>query len=182
MYCANARAAGPPLNGKCRLIAKFGSAGMPASVSRISRSAGTVDANHAVIARSLLTVAVVASIWRDYASHKRFGMLIKWHAIMPALTAVLGYFLLNGKGHDGDVYAMTGQVMAVESWKSFEHSTSRQIRLTCAFYLGACNVTVVTPGSAAIASSVNGKRSHCLPAKRRVASPKWDEAGSSDSE
>lgn len=73
-YCANARAAGPLLDGKCRLIAKFGSASMPVSVSRMSRSAGTVDASQAVIARSLLTVAVVASMLplSNTLRHSRF--------------------------------------------------------------------------------------------------------------
>lgn len=30
--------------------------------------------------------------WRDYARHKRFAMYLRWHIVMPALTALFGYF------------------------------------------------------------------------------------------
>lgn len=30
--------------------------------------------------------------WRDYARHKRHRMFVKWHLVMPALTALFGYF------------------------------------------------------------------------------------------
>lgn len=30
--------------------------------------------------------------WRDYAQHKRLAMLLRWHVVMPAVTALCGYF------------------------------------------------------------------------------------------
>jgi predicted alpha/beta hydrolase len=51
---------------------------------------GLAPSNHRI--DRVFTMGAQFAHWRDYASHKRFGMLIKWHAIMPALTAALGYF------------------------------------------------------------------------------------------
>jgi predicted alpha/beta hydrolase len=51
---------------------------------------GLAPSNHLI--ERVFTMGAQFAHWRDYASHKRFGMLIKWHAIMPALTAALGYF------------------------------------------------------------------------------------------
>jgi len=51
---------------------------------------GLAPSNHLI--ERVFTMGAQFAHWRDYARHKRFGMLIKWHAIMPALTAALGYF------------------------------------------------------------------------------------------
>ena len=51
---------------------------------------GLAPSNHLI--ERVFTMGAQFAHWRDYASHKRFGMLIKWHAIMPMLTAALGYF------------------------------------------------------------------------------------------
>ncbi|MGX6999440.1 alpha/beta hydrolase family protein [Caballeronia sp. KNU42] len=51
---------------------------------------GLAPSNHLI--ERVFTMGAQFAHWRDYASNKRFGMLIKWHAIMPALTAALGYF------------------------------------------------------------------------------------------
>jgi predicted alpha/beta hydrolase len=40
----------------------------------------------------MLTVGAQYAYWRDYDREKRLGMVLKWHVVMPALTAVLGYF------------------------------------------------------------------------------------------
>lgn len=40
----------------------------------------------------MLTVGAQYAYWRDYAREKRFRMLLKWHVVMPALTAMCGYF------------------------------------------------------------------------------------------
>jgi predicted alpha/beta hydrolase len=40
----------------------------------------------------ILTVGAQYAYWRDYAAAHRFRLLVKWHLVMPLLTAVLGYF------------------------------------------------------------------------------------------
>jgi predicted alpha/beta hydrolase len=47
--------------------------------------------NAALIER-MLTVGAQYAYWRDYAPSHRKRMLWKWHVVMPALTAMLGYF------------------------------------------------------------------------------------------
>jgi len=51
---------------------------------------GLAPSNHLI--DRVFTMGAQFAHWRDYASHKRLGMLIKWHAVMPAFTAILGYF------------------------------------------------------------------------------------------
>lgn len=40
----------------------------------------------------MLTVGAQYAWWGDYASSRRLSLLLKWHVIMPVLTAVCGYF------------------------------------------------------------------------------------------
>jgi len=40
----------------------------------------------------MLTVGAQYAYWRDYAARQRLHLLLKWHLIMPALTAFFGYF------------------------------------------------------------------------------------------
>ncbi|WP_455270716.1 alpha/beta hydrolase family protein [Rhizobium herbae] len=40
----------------------------------------------------MLTVGAQYAYWRDYARTKRLHLLLKWHVVMPLLTAVCGYF------------------------------------------------------------------------------------------
>jgi len=40
----------------------------------------------------MLLVGAHTGYWRDYAIHARPGMYVLWHALMPSLTRVLGYF------------------------------------------------------------------------------------------
>lgn len=39
-----------------------------------------------------LTVGAQFAWWRDYAPHARARLFLKWHVVMPFLTAVCGYF------------------------------------------------------------------------------------------
>ncbi len=50
----------------------------------LSPHAGRVD--------RMLTVGAQYAYWRDYASGHRARLFWKWHVIMPALTALFGYF------------------------------------------------------------------------------------------
>jgi predicted alpha/beta hydrolase len=47
--------------------------------------------NGPIIDRMLL-VGAHTGYWRDYAARARPGMYLLWHALMPALTRVVGYF------------------------------------------------------------------------------------------
>lgn len=40
----------------------------------------------------IFTMGAQYAYWRDYAPRQRLRMLWKWHLVMPALTALLGYF------------------------------------------------------------------------------------------
>lgn len=40
----------------------------------------------------MLLIGAHTGYWRDYAANSRFGMYLLWHALMPALTRVIGYF------------------------------------------------------------------------------------------
>src|SRR5207249_4064572 len=40
----------------------------------------------------MLLVGAHTGYWRDYAIRTRAGMYVLWHALMPSLTLVLGYF------------------------------------------------------------------------------------------
>lgn len=51
--------------------------GLAASAPRVSR---------------VFTMGAQYAYWRDYARARRLGLLFKWHVVMPALTAVFGYF------------------------------------------------------------------------------------------
>lgn len=48
-------------------------------------------ANAARIDR-MLTVGAQYAYWRDYAARQKLRLLLKWHLVMPALTAFFGYF------------------------------------------------------------------------------------------
>ena len=41
---------------------------------------------------AMLTVGAQFAYWRDYAPRQRLGFVLKWHAVMPLLSALLGYF------------------------------------------------------------------------------------------
>lgn len=51
---------------------------------------GMAPSNH-LIAR-VFTMGSQFAYWRDYAQHKRFAMYLRWHVVMPMLTAIFGYF------------------------------------------------------------------------------------------
>lgn len=51
--------------------------GMAASSHRVSR---------------VFTMGAQYAYWRDYARDRRAELLLKWHVVMPALTALFGYF------------------------------------------------------------------------------------------
>jgi predicted alpha/beta hydrolase len=40
----------------------------------------------------MLTVGAQHAYWPDYMSERRLGLLLKWHVLMPAITAAFGYF------------------------------------------------------------------------------------------
>lgn len=51
---------------------------------------GMAPSNH-VISR-VFTMGSQFAYWKDYARHKRFAMFLRWHVVMPTLTAIFGYF------------------------------------------------------------------------------------------
>lgn len=40
----------------------------------------------------MLTVGAQYAYWRDYARSRRASLFVKWHLVMPLLTALVGYF------------------------------------------------------------------------------------------
>jgi predicted alpha/beta hydrolase len=67
--------------------------GLPVLV--VGHSIGGVLAGYAPSASKaerIMTVGAQYAWWRDYAPEGRWRMYLKWHLLMPALTAVTGYF------------------------------------------------------------------------------------------
>ena len=52
-----------------------------------------------------ITVGAQYAYWRDYEPGQRIGMWLRWHALMPALTALLGYFPAKFLGWHEDLPA-----------------------------------------------------------------------------
>lgn len=52
-----------------------------------------------------ITVGAQYAYWRDYEPGQRLGMWLRWHALMPALTALLGYFPAKALGWHEDLPA-----------------------------------------------------------------------------
>jgi predicted alpha/beta hydrolase len=64
-------------------------------VSIVGHSIGGVLPGYAPSAakvKRMLTMGAQYAWWRDYPSERRRRMFLKWHVLMPALTAVAGYF------------------------------------------------------------------------------------------
>ncbi len=40
----------------------------------------------------ILTVGAQYAYWRDYAAHRRARLVLRWHVVMPAVTAMVGMF------------------------------------------------------------------------------------------
>ncbi|MFZ2972786.1 MAG: alpha/beta fold hydrolase [Ferribacterium limneticum] len=51
---------------------------------------GMAPSNHLI--RRVFTMGSQFAYWRDYARHKRMAMYLRWHIVMPVLTALFGYF------------------------------------------------------------------------------------------
>ncbi|HLO61454.1 MAG TPA: alpha/beta fold hydrolase [Azonexus sp.] len=51
---------------------------------------GMAPSNHRI--ERVFSMGSQFAYWRDYAQHKRFAMYIRWHVVMPLLTAFFGYF------------------------------------------------------------------------------------------
>lgn len=51
---------------------------------------GLAPSNHLI--RRVFTMGAQYAYWRDYAPGTRLKMVLKWHVVMPLLTAGLGYF------------------------------------------------------------------------------------------
>jgi predicted alpha/beta hydrolase len=51
---------------------------------------GLAASSHRV--QRIFTMGAQYAYWRDYASHKRASMLLKWHVVMPLVTRLIGYF------------------------------------------------------------------------------------------
>lgn len=49
-------------------------------------------AQNAAKLHRMLTVGAQYAYWRDYQAARRMGLLVKWHMLMPAVTALWGYF------------------------------------------------------------------------------------------
>lgn len=62
-------------------------------------------ASHGRHVRRCLTVGAQYAYWPDYDADKRFSMWLRWHCLMPLLTAVLGYFPARRLGWHEDLPA-----------------------------------------------------------------------------
>lgn len=51
---------------------------------------GLAPSSHHV--QRVFSMGAQYAYWRDYAAGRRAGLVLKWHLLMPALTALFGYF------------------------------------------------------------------------------------------
>jgi len=76
LQALQARAPGLPLYAVCHSIGGF-ALGLAPSAAQVRRT---------------LFVGCQYAYWRDYAPRVRLPYLLRWHAFMPALTSLVGYF------------------------------------------------------------------------------------------
>nr|MBL8449726.1 alpha/beta fold hydrolase [Dechloromonas sp.] len=62
-------------------------------------------AAHGGQVRRCLTVGAQYAYWRDYAAAGRLAMAMRWHGVMPLVTAILGYFPARRLGWHEDLPA-----------------------------------------------------------------------------
>lgn len=75
------------------VIALALTSGLPVSI--VGHSIGGILPGYAPSAAKLTRIATMGAQyawWRDYPTDRRRRMLLKWHVLMPALTAAAGYF------------------------------------------------------------------------------------------
>lgn len=75
------------------VVGKALASGLPVSV--VGHSIGGILPGYAPSAPKvarMLTMGAQYAWWRDYPVERRRRMFLKWHVVMPALTAVAGYF------------------------------------------------------------------------------------------
>ena len=70
----------------------------------------------------IFTIGAQYAVWRDYAPGAMAGMVLRWHLVMPAITAVLGYFPGKRLGWledtpRGVVQDWSGSRGALERWR-----------------------------------------------------------------
>lgn len=82
--------------------------------------------------RRLVTVGAQFAYWRDYAPGQRWQMFAKWHAVMPLLTRLCGYFPGKRLGWLEDTPAGVVNDWAVLS-KRYEGLPSARKRSTLPF-------------------------------------------------
>lgn len=83
---------------------------------------GLAPSNHLV--RRVFTMGAQYAYWRDYAPRSRLAMLCRWHVVMPAVTALLGYFPAKRLGWMEDT--PRGIVLSwVRSRRNFEDTYRR---------------------------------------------------------
>ena len=68
-----------------------------------------------------ITVGAQYAYWRDYEPGQKLGMWLRWHALMPALTALLGYFPAKALGWHEDLPAAAAYEWAFRPAK-LEHA------------------------------------------------------------
>lgn len=85
--------------------------------------------NNRHVARCL-TVGAQYAYWPDYARKERLGMWLRWHLLMPALTALLGYFPARRLGWHEDLPAAAAYEWAFRPAR-LERSYRRQRQAGC---------------------------------------------------
>jgi predicted alpha/beta hydrolase len=74
-----------------------------------------------------LTVGAQYAYWRDYVADRRLSMWLRWHLLMPLVTALWGYFPARRLGWHEDLPAAAAYEWAFRSAR-LEHAYRRQQR------------------------------------------------------
>lgn len=84
-------------------------------------------AAHGRHVKRCLTVGAQYAYWPDYAASKRLSMWLRWHIVMPLVTAVLGYFPAKRLGWHEDLPAGAAYEWAFRP-ATLEHAYRRHRR------------------------------------------------------
>jgi predicted alpha/beta hydrolase len=107
---------------------------------------------------ALLTVGSQYAYWRDYASSGRLRSVLKWHVVMPAFTAALGYFPGRRLGWLEDLPAGVAYDWAFRRARaehSFPHAQRREIVERLAAFRGPLLAVTATDDPYGTSAAIN---------------------------
>lgn len=121
---------------------------------------------------ALLSIAGQYAYWRDYAPGSRLGSLLKWHVVMPAFTAVFGYFPGRRLGWLEDLPANVALEWAFRRARveqSFPHARRREIVERLSAFRGPLLAVTATDDPYGTSAAINRALAYYSGAQKSLA-------------